>query len=288
MLTQEPRVASSYLASTLAGLFMICAAGQASRGEDAPAQRAPGNPPEPAARTPVAPIAVTADQFVKEFQNSREDWKTKYLGKVVHMSGKVGNMSDVQYGRVWLASSSSSRGISCEFRQEEYLRWYGLAVGQEVVVANRIRNSESGATLIKVGEDTANSLTAAELTQQIEADPQATAKKYGQQTMQITGEVARIAETSTSTGTKDTEVFWRYLHVDLKGHTRDSDKPAAVKLVFDVSGPTRDLKVQPITPYHLKVGDHIVIRAEMSARDPKHPLKLSDPRILKRTAAATK
>ena len=75
--------------------------------------------------------------------------------------------------------------------------------------------------------------------------------------------------------------------MDLKGHTRDSDKSAAVKFVFDVSGPS-DMRVQPVTDYNLKVGDHIVIRAEMSAGDPKHPLRLVNQRILKRTAAATK
>ncbi|MDQ3049841.1 MAG: OB-fold putative lipoprotein [Bacteroidota bacterium] len=83
-----------------------------------------------------AAYSLSADELFSHFENNETDANTKYLGKIIEVSGKVKEFSIGDSGELnlVLASGSEMNGINCGLSKGQDARYKNYEVGDSIKI----------------------------------------------------------------------------------------------------------------------------------------------------------
>jgi hypothetical protein len=213
---------------------------------------APGPGPAPK-QTPV--VSLQAAELLREVRQDGHATFTKYKDTTIEVDGVVadrgpyGSRNLPFLGLEGLGSKGSRRletSLRCLFPASETDKILEFAPGQRVKVRGRLLSTLNevvvgDCVIAEAGPSTAISVTAEELTREYAADRKATAMKYRNKVLFVTGTIVTV---------DDKDLGQQRLRLVLKGDAKSEDQPVNVdvEVRWDTKDEVTAAKAKPLRP----------------------------------------
>lgn len=160
---------------------------------------------DPVSATEPVDARVTAEEITKEFAAGRDAADAKYTGKVIEVTGVIHNVdvNDRLISNKVFLDSPGGATVQCDFGEGRKPEVQELQKGQTVVIRGRYKGRILGDPQLKdcivmpggTGKGV-RKVTAEKLRKEADEDLAAATKKYGDQPVEVSGQVAGIDRTT--------------------------------------------------------------------------------------------